>query len=134
MTKKTEKSFHSLIETMDKLLSPQGCPWDRKQTHESLVQYMYEEAGEIESAIKKKDWENLKEELGDLLLQVLFHSALAKAKNRFDINDVVKTLDDKLVRRHPHVFGGKKLKCPKAVLRQWDEIKKEEKRLKNRKK
>ena len=112
---------------MKKLLGPGGCPWDKKQTHGSLIKYIYEEAGEIKQAVKNKNWENLKEELGDLLLQVVFHAELARLNKKFDINDVLKSINAKLIRRHPHVFGKKKLKTAKQVLKQWNEIKKSEK-------
>ena len=120
-------SFIKLAGIMEKLLSPEGCPWDRKQNHKTLLKHMYSEAREVELAVKKKDWANLQEELGDLLLQVVFHAELARRAGRFDLEDVVRGICDKLVRRHPHVFGGKKLKTAKQVLSQWDEIKRAEK-------
>ncbi|OGR63305.1 MAG: nucleotide pyrophosphohydrolase [Elusimicrobia bacterium GWB2_63_22] len=113
------------------LLSPGGCPWDRRQTHSTLLKYLREEAGEVSRAVRKKDWANLKEELGDVLLQVVFHSALAQRDGRFRLADVIRTVNAKLVRRHPHVFGGEKLagklKTPAQVLREWKKIKKAEK-------
>ena len=121
--------FSALLAIMDKLLSPNGCPWDRKQTHSTLVKYLREEAGEVAQAVRKKDWKNLEEELGDVLLQVVFHAALAEKAGRFNINGVLDGINSKLKRRHPHVFGkGKRLHSPRAVLIQWDEIKKEEKK------
>src|ERR1700692_3382337 len=92
---------------MSRLRSPKGCPWDREQTHETLVKYLFEEAREFKQAVRKKDYANMEEELGDVLLQVLFHSQIAKEKGRFSIDDVVKTLIRKLTLRHPHVFGFK---------------------------
>ena len=118
----------SLEKIMKMLLAPGGCPWDRRQTHSTLVKYLHEEAGEVGRAVRKKDWENLKEELGDVLLQVVFHSALARRDGRFGLGDVIKTVNAKMVRRHPHVFsGGKKLSTPAQVLVQWKIIKKGEK-------
>jgi len=124
-------SLASLAEIMKILLSPGGCPWDRRQTHSTLLKYLREEAGEVSRAVRKKDWANLKEELGDVLLQVVFHSALAQRDGRFRLGDVIRTVNAKLVRRHPHVFGGEKLvgklKTPAQVLREWKKIKKAEK-------
>ncbi|MFA5160653.1 MAG: MazG nucleotide pyrophosphohydrolase domain-containing protein [Elusimicrobiales bacterium] len=123
-------SFVKLAGIMEKLLSPEGCPWDRKQSHRTLIRHMHSEAREVELAVKKKDWANLEEELGDLLLQVVFHAELARRAGRFDLNDVVRGICGKLVRRHPHVFGGKKLKTARQVLVQWKKIKESEKRRK----
>jgi tetrapyrrole methylase family protein/MazG family protein len=123
------KSFEKLIGTMRKLRSPKGCPWDRKQTHQTLLKYLDEETLEVKKAVKKRDWVNLEEELGDVLLQILFHAQIAQEKKRFTIEDVVKTLDRKLRLRHPHVFGymkehkqllkGRSLKTEKDVLASW---------------
>jgi len=112
---------------MDKLLAPDGCAWDRKQTHNTLVKYLHEESGEVARAVRKKDWENLKEELGDVLFQVLFHSAVAERNGRFTISDVIKTITDKMIFRHPHVFGKKKKLSPREAILQWEEIKQKEK-------
>ncbi len=124
-------SLASLAEIMKILLSPGGCPWDRRQTHSTLLKYLREESGEVSRAVRRKDWANLKEELGDVLLQVVFHSALAQRDGRFKLADVIRTVNAKLVRRHPHVFGGEKLagklKTPAQVLREWKKIKKAEK-------
>src|SRR3989344_979080 len=94
-----------LLKLMAHLRSKRGCAWDRKQTHGTLLKYLREESREVERAIRKKDWRNLKEELGDLLLQILFHAHLAKEKRRFDFRDVLRALEKKLIARHPHVFG-----------------------------
>jgi tetrapyrrole methylase family protein/MazG family protein len=99
------KSFDQLIRVMARLRSPKGCPWDRKQTHESLLKYLFEEADEFRQSVRKKDYPNMEEELGDILLQVVFHAQLAREKGRLSIDDVVKTLVRKLTLRHPHVFG-----------------------------
>ncbi len=120
-------SLASLAEIMKILLSPGGCPWDRKQTHSTLLKYLKEESGEVSRAVRKKDWGNLKEELGDVLLQVVFHSALAERDGRFNLSDVIRTVNAKMVRRHPHVFGGGKLSTPAQVLTLWAKIKKKEK-------
>jgi tetrapyrrole methylase family protein / MazG family protein len=128
------KSFSHLVRVMSRLRAPKGCPWDRQQTHASLLKYLYEEADELKRSIRKKDWLNMEEELGDVLLQVLFHAQIAKEKGRFTIDDVVKTLSRKLTLRHPHVFGyqavhhrllkGKSLKTSSQVLDNWDLLKK----------
>jgi tetrapyrrole methylase family protein/MazG family protein len=121
-------SLASLAKIMRRLLAPDGCPWDRKQTHSSLLKYLKEEAGEVSQAVRRKDWHNLKEELGDVLLQVVFHSALAERDGRFKLSDVIRTINAKMVRRHPHVFaGGEKLNTPAQVLRRWKKIKLAEK-------
>ncbi len=120
------RRFEDLVKIMELLLGPDGCPWDLNQTHRTLLKYLKEEAGEVAQAVRKNDWENLKEELGDVLLQVVFHSALAEKAGRFSISDVIETINAKLVRRHPHVFGGPKLKTPAQVLVEWERIKKHE--------
>ena len=118
---------------MAKLRSPQGCPWDRKQTHQSLVRYLFEESSELQNSIRKKNYKNMEEELGDVLLQVIFHAQLAREKRRFTMKDVVHHLLRKLTLRHPHVFGytrdhcrllGKKsLRTSQDVLANWDTLK-----------
>jgi len=125
-----KKPFEKLTDIMKKLLSEKGCPWDKEQTPEGLLKYMYEEADEVSHAVKARDWEGVKEELGDLLMQIIFQSELARRKGRFDINGVIKNLNDKLIRRHPHVFGKSKAKTSKQVLAQWQKIKSKEKRSK----
>jgi tetrapyrrole methylase family protein / MazG family protein len=125
-------SLSSLEKVMGILLGPGGCPWDRKQTHASLVKYLREEAGEVSAAVRKKDWRNLREELGDVLLQVVFHAALARRDGRFRLSDVVRGINSKMVRRHPHVFGGEALGTSGQVLKQWKEIKLAEKKKKSK--
>ncbi|MFC1501195.1 MazG nucleotide pyrophosphohydrolase domain-containing protein [Elusimicrobiota bacterium] len=127
MTKNINKQFLKLVNLMEKLRGPRGCLWDRKQSHKSLVKYLFEEAREVKHAVGKNDWKNLEEELGDILLQVLFHSQIAKENGLFDIYDVLRILTNKLIRRHPHVFGKKKLKTSKAITKQWIKIKRLEK-------
>jgi len=130
MENKTDQSFHSLVEIMKKLLDPEGCPWDREQNHKTLKPYMIEEAYEVCEAIDKNNPEELKEELGDVLLQVIFHSELARRERQFDILDVIKGICDKLVSRHPHVFGSLNVKSSREVLANWEEIKRKEKKKK----
>ena len=129
MKQRKRTSFKDLVRVMHKLRAPDGCPWDRKQTHQSLLKYLKEESLEVGEAVQKKDWVNLEEELGDVLLQVLFHSELAAERGEFTIHDVLSTLQSKLIGRHPHVFGrGKKEKLTaQDVLDRWDELKKKEK-------
>ncbi len=130
--KKPKASFSELVDIMHTLRAPGGCPWDREQTHGKLLKYLREESGEVARAVRRKDWANLEEELGDLLLQVLFHAELAHEAGRFSIQDVMGTLKSKLIRRHPHVFGkakGKRLSAS-DVLRNWNRIKAAEKRQK----
>lgn len=112
---------------MHRLRAPGGCPWDAEQTHESLVPNLIEEAYETVDTIQRGDHQHLKEELGDLLLQVIFHSELAEEAGRFNLDDVARGISDKLVRRHPHVFAQSDAATADAVLQQWDEIKRGEK-------
>jgi tetrapyrrole methylase family protein/MazG family protein len=109
------------------LRSPDGCPWDREQTHQSLKPHLIEECYELIDAIDAGDDKEIKEELGDLLLQVVLHSQMASEENRFDMDDVASVIADKLVNRHPHVFGETRLPDSAAVLRQWEVIKRAEK-------
>jgi MazG family protein len=112
---------------MHRLRAPGGCPWDAEQTHESIVPNLIEEAYETVDTIQRGDHQHLKEELGDLLLQVVFHSEIAEEAGRFNFDDVARGISEKLVRRHPHVFGDSSAADSEAVLRQWDEIKRGEK-------
>ena len=118
-----------LREVMDKLRSPGGCPWDAEQDHESLLKYLLEESYEFIEAVENKDRTSMQEELGDLLLQVYFHSRMAEedADNPFDVEDVAKTVTDKLIRRHPHVFGDTKVESSSEVLENWEAQKAAEK-------
>jgi MazG family protein len=118
-----KNTFADLVETFAILRGPNGCPWDRKQTHESLIKNLREESEELISAIEKKDAENMKEELGDVLLQVLMHAQIAKEEGLFDMNDVVQGLYDKLHYRHPHVFGDVKAANAEEALAVWKEMK-----------
>jgi len=127
------EKFQRVVKVMETLRSEKGCPWDREQTRESLKPFLLEETYEVLEAIGKGEADELKEELGDLLLQVLFHSEIAKERKEFDIEDVLIQLEDKLIRRHPHVFGGDTSKTSQEVLRKWETIKRGEKKNKNRK-
>ena len=116
-----------LIEIVEILRSENGCQWDREQTHATLKRNMLEEAYEAVDAINDNDLKHLQEELGDVLLQVVLHAQIAKEEKAFDIEDVAKTLSDKLVHRHPHVFGDVKVSSTDEILDNWDKLKKEEK-------
>lgn len=123
----TSGLFKELIELMARLRGPEGCPWDKEQDHSSIKPYLVEEAYEVLEAIDEEDPEKLKEELGDLLLQVIFHSEMASEKGWFDIGDVLSCLREKLTRRHPHVFSDQKVKDADDVLANWEKIKQKEK-------
>lgn len=134
MSKVTHSEFSRLVNIMQKLRSPNGgCPWDLEQSHTTLKPYLLEEAYEVLDAIDMNDSDELKEELGDLLLQVVFHAQIAKDEKRFTIEDVAKEISDKMVRRHPHVFSTGNAKTAKAVVKNWEEIKKLEKEKKGKK-
>ncbi|NLM45560.1 MAG: nucleoside triphosphate pyrophosphohydrolase [Firmicutes bacterium] len=120
--------LHDLLQVMRKLRSPEGCPWDREQDHRSLRQYLLEEAYEVLGALEKGDMDEVCEELGDLLLQVVFHSEIAAEEGHFTFHDVVSSITKKLIRRHPHVFAGEKAEDAAAVLRNWQQLKKAEKK------
>jgi len=126
---KTLKSFAELLKIMDELR--EKCPWDRKQTFLSLRTLTIEEVYELSDAILEKDWNKIKEELGDLLLHIVFYSKMADEKGKFNIKDVIDTLNKKLIYRHPHVFGDENIFTEKEVLDNWEKLKMHEK--KNRK-
>src|SRR5690606_13661210 len=121
------RQLERLRAIMHRLRAPGGCPWDAEQTHASLVPNLIEEAYEAVDAIQRDDHGHLQEELGDLLLQVVFHSEIASETRRFDFDEVARGISDKLVRRHPHVFGQSEVGGTEGVLKQWDEIKRAEK-------
>lgn len=121
------KNLEELIDVVAKLRTPDGCPWDREQTHTSLRPNMLEEAYEAVDAIDENDMAHLREELGDVLLQVLLHSQIASESNEFTLDDVAKELKEKLIHRHPHVFGTAKINNADDVLKTWDKLKSEEK-------
>lgn len=120
-------NLEKLINTIEILRSENGCAWDREQTHSSLRHNMIEEAYEAVDAINTGDMNHLKEELGDVLLQVVLHAQIAKEENHFDIDDVAKRINDKLIHRHPHVFGDIKTNDTKVILENWEKLKAEEK-------
>lgn len=115
-----------LLEVMRRLRGPGGCPWDRAQTHESLVPYLLEEASEAADALLGGDPKEMAEELGDVLLQVAFHSVIAEEEGRFSYGDVERSIVEKLIRRHPHVFGEAVVQTPEEVKARWEELKAEE--------
>jgi tetrapyrrole methylase family protein/MazG family protein len=121
------KLFEGLVAVQARLRAPGGCPWDREQTHSTLRTYLIEETYEVLDAIEKANAQELAEELGDLLLQVLFHADLARETGAFDISDVITGIRDKLVRRHPHVFGNVKAETAGEVLKNWAQLKAKEK-------
>lgn len=125
--------FEELVSIMARLRSPGGCPWDREQTHQTLRPYLIEEAYEVLDALDNGDDGDFREELGDLLLQVVFHAQIANEEKRFDIHDVARAINDKLVRRHPHVFGDTRADTADEVLTNWEKIKREEKGEEDRK-
>ncbi|MEW6228187.1 MAG: MazG family protein, partial [Bacillota bacterium] len=119
-------SLVPLVEIMRRLRGEGGCPWDRKQTHESLRTYIVEEAYEVVQAIDDGDYDELCEELGDMLLQIAFHSQIASESGKFDVGDVIAGVVEKLTRRHPHVFGDVEARDSQTVLRNWERIKQRE--------
>ena len=125
-------AFKKLIEIVDTLMGENGCPWDKVQTRESLKPYLVEEAYETLEALDNNNPEEIKEELGDLLYQVLFHAKISENKNEFNITDVVESISHKMVHRHPHVFKEENLETPEEVVTQWEEIKSKEKGKANR--
>jgi MazG family protein len=124
----TGAKFERAVAIMARLRAPGGCPWDREQTFDTIKRYTLEETYEVLEAIDNKNWKELPGELGDLLLQVLFYAEMAKEQGSFTIDDVLDTLSDKLVHRHPHVFGDVKADDSAQVLKNWEALKAEEKR------
>jgi XTP/dITP diphosphohydrolase len=124
---KKKNAINDLLSVMARLRSPTGCPWDREQDHRTLRWHAVEEVYELMDAIEAGDDHEMVEELGDLLLQVVFHAQMAKERGAFDFEQVTRNIADKLVRRHPHVFGDAKAKTVDAVWAQWEQIKKTEK-------
>ncbi|MBN1594375.1 nucleoside triphosphate pyrophosphohydrolase [candidate division FCPU426 bacterium] len=121
-----KNAFPKLIKLMQRLRGPDGCPWDRKQTHQTLRPFLLEEAHEVLEAIRARNPHQLQDELGDLLFQVVFHAQLAAEAGQFDIYDVIDTSLAKMTRRHPHVFGLTRLRTAGEVLENWEEIKRRE--------
>ena len=130
----TGERFERAVAIMERLRAPGGCPWDREQTFDSIKPYTLEETYEVLEAIDNRDWPELAGELGDLLLQVLFYSEMAKEQNSFSIDEVLERLSNKLINRHPHVFGDVKADTAAEVKLNWDAIKAEEKKLEEKKK
>jgi MazG family protein len=128
MPKTTGERFERAVSIMARLRAPGGCPWDREQTFESIRPYTLEETYEVLEAIDNRDWHELIGELGDLLLQVLFYAEMAKEQGSFSMDDVLDRLANKLVERHPHVFGDVKAETSSDVLRNWEALKAEEKK------
>lgn len=121
-------AIDELLETMARLRATDGCPWDREQDHQSIAECLVDECSELLETIDKLDMDHMREELGDVLLQVVFHSQLAKESKHFDFEAVAREINDKLIRRHPHVFGEGSLDTSDQVLHQWDAIKALEKK------
>ena len=130
--KRRLRSLDRLVNVVAKLRSPDGCPWDREQTHLSLIRFLREEARELEDAVRNGKAHEIEDELGDVLLQVLLHAQIAKENGIFDIEDVAESQLLKLKRRHPHVFGSRRFKTAEQVLRHWSAIKEDERRLRSR--
>src|SRR5213082_3350545 len=128
MEKTTQSAFAKLSDIVAKLRAPGGCPWDREQTHESLLPATVEEAYEVAEAARSKNDAHFQEELGDLLLLVVMHAEIAREAGRFNIDNVIAEITEKLIRRHPHVFGESNARDSGAVLKQWEAIKRTEKK------
>ncbi|MBM3249671.1 MAG: hypothetical protein FJZ09_02360 [Candidatus Omnitrophica bacterium] len=126
MIQKTK--FTELKKVFSTLHGPKGCLWDKEQTHKSLIPYLKEEADEFIATVRKGTYAHMRDELGDLLLQVMFHSQIAKKDGKFDVEDVIDTLIKKLKRRHPHVFGKVKVRSSREIIANWHKIKAQEKR------
>src|SRR5271163_4118884 len=120
------KWFEKLVALQARLRGPNGCPWDREQTHASLRKFLIEETYEVLDAMESGDPRKFSSELGDLLLQVTFHSIMAEESGRFTISDVIESVHEKMIRRHPHVFGDVKAETPAIVLKNWEQIKAQE--------
>ncbi len=129
-TKDRKELFDRFCDIIEKLRAPDGCPWDRKQTAESMRKSLLEEAQEAVDAIDKKDDENLCEELGDVLLVVAMIAQIKAEEGKFNIADALAGVNDKLIRRHPHIFGDAKASSPEEVLKLWNQVKEEEKKKK----
>ena len=125
--------FEKLVAVQARLRAPNGCPWDREQTHQSLRTYLIEEAYEVLEALESGNDDKFVEEMGDLLLQIVFHSQIAGEEGRFTVAEVIREIHDKMIRRHPHVFGKTRAKDSAEVLRNWEQIKAEERRASGKK-
>jgi tetrapyrrole methylase family protein/MazG family protein len=125
-SKENMHKFDTLVAIIAKLRAPDGCPWDKEQTHKSLRENLLSETYEVLTALDDGDKEKLCEELGDLLLQIALHAQIAKDNDEFKIDDVIKNINEKLIHRHPHIFGNRKVKDSAEVMHNWEELKKEE--------
>ena len=123
------RGLDQLKSVVARLRSPKGCPWDRKQTHRTLIPYLREEAEELEVALRRGRWHEMEDELGDILFHVMLHAKIAEENGHFSLEDVARSQALKLMRRHPHVFGDRRFKTAAEVLRHWQEVKTEERRL-----
>jgi MazG family protein len=121
-------AIDDLRQTMARLRAPDGCPWDREQTHATLVRCLIDEVSELIDAIDRGDYPHMREELGDVLIQIVFHTQIAAEEGRFTFDDVAREINDKLIRRHPHVFGSIRLETSEQVIAEWERIKKAEKK------
>jgi XTP/dITP diphosphohydrolase/tetrapyrrole methylase family protein/MazG family protein len=121
-------AIEDLKRTMARLRAPDGCPWDREQTHATLVRCLIDEVSELIETIDRGDYPHMREELGDVLIQVVFHAQIARERGEFDFDDVARDINDKLVRRHPHVFGTGRLDTSEQVIAEWEKIKATEKK------
>ena len=121
-------AIEELRQTIARLRAPGGCPWDQEQTHASLVRCLIDECSELIDTIDRQDFDHMREELGDVLIQVVFHAQLAEEAGRFNLEDVAREVNEKLIRRHPHVFGEGKLETSDQVITQWEQIKAGEKK------
>ena len=126
-TPKDTRAFSALVKVVEALRGPDGCPWDKEQTHSTLTQYAIEEAHELAEAIDQNDWRGIVEELGDLLLQVVLHSEIGRQNGQFAVEDVIQSITEKMIRRHPHVFGDVKVSGRNEVLANWVQLKDKEK-------
>ena len=126
------KKFIELLEIVEKLRGPDGCPWDKEQTHASLLPYFLEEAYEVIESVEEKDWNTFEEELGDIILHVILQSQIAMEDKKFNMSDILKTVNEKLIRRHPHVFGDKKIDAAIEAKQNWELSKHKEKNRKSR--
>src|SRR3990167_3686434 len=124
----SESQFPKLVDLMARLRGPNGCPWDRQQTFDTIKPFLLEETYEVVDAIGRRDWDELANELGDLLLQIVFFAQMASEEKHFAIEDVIERIHTKMVRRHPHVFGDAQAETAADVLRNWEILKVEENR------
>lgn len=124
MSDQYQKEFASLVDIIARLRGPEGCPWDKKQTHTSLREFLLEETYEVLEALDEEDHRKLCQELGDLLLQIILHARIASEKGEFELEEVLKTINEKLVRRHPHIFGNVQVQDAAEVSHNWEAIKK----------